>query len=412
MEVKMRTAPREGTRTYVRVSDFYVNNELKPVELGRLLWEHRELFLGGEGKSVTAPDALARVVPGRLLRGARVGRLVLQYQQARSRGNGSVDSLEAPVTGDLAIRRKPGAIKILDDSNRRVYTYVPESEAERSKLQERVELHQELAGLPFAPALHEVDLDAGYAAEEFVAGIHPQNFAGCKDDFTDIYRGLLLQFLQARRPQWVEGRGYLESLRRDILSPDGLLYRMPSDQRRTVALFVRDICDNLRSFEGRVPLVLSHGDYFSGNILLSGDRQLAIDWANLGYRTPLHDLYYLYLNHCTRTLDQPNLQRRLGIAADRLRSGLAQDARELHAELEGFLRPSNELRWLFYLECVQVPLVRCASPDDRYIASMLERIGWFREYEEGLRFSADAAPLPPNATLSGATLGSAGADGG
>lgn len=369
---------------FVRVAGFYVNSELTLLQLSRYLWQQVDQFLGSEGKSAST-ERRSRVLPEVTVKASRVARHLTAYLLARSesQSDSSRDGelLSLPVAGDLAIVRRSGAVKVLDVRNNRVVTVLRDAE-ERAKLRERVELSERVAHLPFAPKVEQVDLPQGFFSEEFLSGSHPLNFAGCKDDFAEVYRPLLVEFLAAFPPRWADKWAYIESLRDDILAPDGLLQRMKPEERQTVTTFVEEIYQQLACQGGRIPLVLSHGDYFSGNIVIDSHGHHAIDWANMGFRSPLHDLYYLYMNHCCRAMEWPRVERRSRAAINSLRAAL--DPGQLE-ELSEFLTPRDELRKLFYLECVQVPLVRCTDPTDRYLESMLVRIGWYTEYERAMQ---------------------------
>lgn len=371
----------------MRVAGFYVNLELSLLQLSRYLWQQADQFLGSEGKSALA-ERRSRVLPEFTVKASRVARHLSTYLRARiqSRTGNSREGqvLSLPVTGDLAIVRRSGAVKVLDVRKNRVVTVVRD-EGERAKLRERIDLSESVAHLPFAPRLEDIDLPQGYFSEEFLSGSHPVNFAGCKDDFSEVYRPLLVEFLAAFPPRWQDTGAYIESLRNDILAPEGLLQRMKPEERQTVTTFVESISQQLAGQGGRIPLVLSHGDYFSGNIVIGDQGYRAIDWANMGFRSPLHDLYYLYMNHCCRAMDWPRVERRSRAAINSLQEKLAEvDPNQLE-ELSEFLAPRDELRKLFYLECVHVPLVRCTDPSDRYLESMLVRIGWYRDYERAMQ---------------------------
>jgi hypothetical protein len=382
-----RTGSLATAFSYLRMGHFYVNSRLGPLRLLRNLWHQLDQFLGSEGKTRLVPTRLSRPFPPAVWKAVRVTRIVGRYLLARALNRsessaGSGGAIVLPVNGEFAIIRKSGAIKVLDTSKHTVYTVMgPDG---RDKLRERVELSKQASRFPFAPEVKEVDSTEGYFAEEFVRGSHPLNFEGCGEDFTEVYRPLLVEFLRAVRPRWRPLPDYVDSLRNEILARDGLLMRLEPSARRRVASFVEKTCGRLSELAIDLPLVLSHGDYFSGNVVIDGSRHRAIDWANMGFRSPLHDLYYLQMNHCRRALDHRALVRRSRVAIDELREALRNEDNELFMELASALSATAEYRWLFYLECIHVPLVRCTNPEDRYLASMLVRVSWFAEYERAL----------------------------
>jgi hypothetical protein len=372
---------------YLRVGNFYVNSRLTLPRLGHYLWRQFEQFLGSEGKTRLLPTRLSRLLPPPAVKAARVARFLARFfmarvQHALRNDARPLSAIELPVPGDFAIVRKSGAIKVLDASNGVVYTFMGHEDSD--KLRARVEMSKEISRFPFAPKIRQVDLNGGYFSEEFITGSHPINFEGCGDDFVEVYQPLLVEFLRAVPPSWRPLSDYARSLKDDILARDGLLMRLEPGARRPVAEFVEEISGRLEGLEEDIPLVLSHGDYFSGNIVIDGSAYRAIDWANMGYRSPLHDLYYLQMNHCRRVLDHRSLQRQTRVTIRRLSDELRGRDAILFDELSPALTSRAEYRWLFYLECIQVPLLRCDSPHDRYLTSMLVRVSWFVDFERAV----------------------------
>lgn len=179
---------------------------------------------------------------------------------------------------------------------------------------------------------------------------------------------------------------YLTRLYDDILAVDGLLTKVEPGLRAEITAFVEGLRARLAAAEGfaggDIALALSHGDFFSGNVILAPESApRAIDWATSGTRSPLHDLYYLVMNHCVRVMTPHERSSRFGQMLAALRARLAVEAPATLAALDRGLSDAPALRWLFYLECVQVPLVHCDDPEDRYIRSLATRIGWFKEFE-------------------------------
>jgi hypothetical protein len=378
---------------YVRAGNYYINTSLRLPLLTQYLWRQFEQFLGSEGKSRLNQTRLSWIMPPVVTKATRVSKIVVRFLVAqlvlafklRPTGN---DVMTLGVPGEFLIVRKSGAVKVLDIKRRVVHTIM--KSGDREKLAERVRLSSDASRFPFAPRIENVDLEDGHYSEEFISGSHPLDFEGCQEDFVSVYRPLLVEFLRALRPEWRPLRAYVDSLMEQILARDGLLLRLDEEVRAPVVAFVEEVGTRLRALDGQIPLVLSHGDFFSGNIVIDGGRHRAIDWANMGQRSPLHDLYYLQMNHCRRVLDHDGLWRRLRAAIGELREALRSEARERFDELIVALTSGDEYRHLFYLECIQVPLVRCDSVEDRYLESMLVRVSWFSEFE---RYLAHRGPI-------------------
>jgi len=370
---------------YVPVGSFFVHRRLRPGQVWRLLWEQQLEFLGSEGKTLRRGGALIERLPPWFVRGWRATTGTGRFVRARVVGGRRL--LTLPVEGEIAIERRSGAVKVIQRDRGRVVTVMP-GDRFASKLRERVDLARSVQRYPFAPRVEEVALEEGWFAEEFIQGQHPTAFRGCRDGFEQVYLPLLVAFLRAEPPRWRALGDYAAELADEILAGDGLLARLPDAPREDVATFVTDLRRRLTAASTAaepLPLVLSHGDYFSGNLVIPADGPpRAIDWAHVGWRSPLHDLYYVMMNHCVKVLAERSRRERIEQVVAGLRSRLAAEDPARLAELERGLALRDELRWLFYLECVQVPLRSCDDPDDRYVRAMVNRVGWFRAYEDAI----------------------------
>ena len=401
--MKVAGAPRLGetsraTRTlthFVDVGPCFVNLTMSATRVWRVLWRQQLEFLGSEGKRTSrAPGGVETRLPAGFVRFARSGLAVARYVWRRNTATGR--RLAAPVTGEIAILRRSGAIKVLELETGRVTTVMTAEDGFAEKLERRVRLSRRVERHPFAPKVHEVALDQGWFSEDFFGGTHPRAFAGCRDDFESVYLPLLVEFACAEPLEPVSLRTYIDMLLRDIHAPNGLLAKLAAEQRADVTRFVGALERKLALGEQLVdtlPRTLSHGDYFSGNVVVADDGSTrAIDWAHLGKRSPLYDLYYVVMNHCLRILEPAARQVHLVRAIESFRRELRQRDPERFESLDPALIDRPDLRWLFYLECVHVPLTVCDDPDDRYVRAMLQRIRWFRAYEDDVGVAIDDGP--------------------
>jgi aminoglycoside phosphotransferase (APT) family kinase protein len=374
-------ATAEATR-YVPVGPCHLNVELSAARAWRLLFEHQVEFLGSEGKTVRSPaPALERAFP-RIAQAVRASLGTARLVRRRRRAGGS--SLVLPVSGDLAMVRRSGAVKVLDHGTDRVFTVMKAPE-DAAKLQRRYQEARRVASFPFAPEVLAADVDAGWFVEEFVRGRHPGLESGCTHAFDAAYLPLLAAFARAEPVTWLPMDRYVEGLASDVLAPDGLVRRLPAASRARTEAVVEALRERLAASPDAsrlLPLTFSHGDFFSGNVVLPADGPpRAIDWAHVGRRSPLHDLYYVLMNHCVKVLPPIGRHERIREAIGALRARLAAEEPDRLEALSGALEPRDELRWLFYLECIQVPIVRCDDPDDRYVRAMVQRLDWFDAYE-------------------------------
>lgn len=370
----------QQSTTFIPVGRFFVNSSLSLLHVWRLLWQQREFF-GDEGKD--RREGAAHAASG-LMRFARAARWTLRFLRGRRASRSGGRSLELPVNGDIAIERRSGAVKVLDLSRERMVTVMAASRS-GGKLRARVSQVRRVENYPFAPRIVEVALEQGWFAESYVRGTHPTGFRGCGDDFEEVYLPLLIALARAEPPHHERVGAITERLAAGVLAPDALLWRLEPPSRERVRAFVEDFRDRIGASPAAgdtLPLVLSHGDFFSGNVVITPDGSMqAIDWAHLGHRSPLYDLYYLAINHCGRALPTHELPARIDAMLQSFRQRLATLDAELFSALESSLDGRAELRWLFYLECISVPLEHCDDPGDRYIAAMLQRIEMFEALE-------------------------------
>jgi len=390
-------SPGTGRYRFVKLGRFLFRAGRSALEVWGVLRRQHLEFLGSEGFT---PDSRRRWVdrlPAPVLAWLRSVRVALRYPSERRRvAAGAGASVELPVDGDLAVVRRSGAVKVLDLRSRRVITVMQGSEAAR-KLRERLAATRAAASYAFAPPVLDEHPDWGWFAEEFIAGAHPVGFAGCSEGFSRVYLPLLVAFLRARAPMVRPVGAYAEELVARIRAPGSLWHRLPAGSRQNVDGFVERVREALRRSRDAesVPLVLSHGDLFSGNVLLphGGGPPRAIDWAHLGDRSALFDLHYVLMNHCVKVLSPRQLHGRLEITVNALRKRLAAEDAVRFAEVDGGLHVRAAFRWLFYLECVLLPLEHCDDPADRYVGAMLQRVGWYQGHEAALASESLGASL-------------------
>jgi hypothetical protein len=377
---------------YLPVGRAFVSDRIGLPRVWHLLWAQHPEFLGSEGKNVRSAEPWFERLPVGLRRGLRASSGTLRFAMARRRrGREDDGTLQLPLDGEVAIVRRSGAVKVLDTRHGRVLTLMPSAD-QAQKLRDRIHSARAVEAYPFAPRVMEAAPEQGWFSEEFVRGIHPTGFHGCLEGFGEVYLPLLVAFARAETPDATAIGAYACELAAEILAPDGLLTGVPAADRETVTSFVEDMRDRLAAGGAaeHIPLVLSHGDFYSGNLVVtpSGEPR-AIDWAHLGRRSPLYDLYFLVMNHCTKVLPPERRRARITEMIGEFRARLAREDPLRFDQLDAALTERDELRWLFYLECIQVPLKFCDDPADRYVRAMVERVAWFMDFERALGATVD-----------------------
>jgi hypothetical protein len=386
--MRMSEVSSNGQVRFLQVGRAYVNARIGLPRVWRLLWAQQPEFLGSEGKNVHRAVGWIDRLPLPLRRGVRASTGTLRFALARvGRGRQAAGALDLPLDAEVALLRRSGAVKLLDTRRARVVTLMRSPGQER-KLRERIDSARAASAYPFAPEVLEVAQDEGWFAEEFVRGTHPTAHRGCHEGFGEVYLPLLVAFARAEEPSLRSVGAYAAELAAEILAPDGLLARLPAPDRTLVTEFVRDHCRKLRDGPGGdvpLPLVMSHGDFYSGNLVATPEGRLrAIDWAHLGRRSPLFDLLFVVMNHCAKVLSAERLRERIAEVVEEYRARLAAEDPVRFAQLDPALSARDELRWLFYLEVVHVPLRFCDDPGDRYVSAMLGRVRSFHAFEAAI----------------------------
>ncbi len=390
--MSQQPGPGGGEFGYVVVGDrLMLAGGLGLARAWRLLWGLGIDLFGSEGKDrseSSSPPTGWRVSAWRF---ARTSRNLARYLFK------TMGTLNLPVPGDAAISRGSGAFKVLDLKRDVLYTVMTEP-FDPAALERRVTLSRRAGEHGFAPKILDADPRAGWVSEQYVAGRHPTGFDGCSQRFEELYLPLLTEFLRAESVRPTTLHAYVDTLVAQIFAPDGLLERLPQERRVAVTRLTRRLNTAIHAAPDRpLALCLSHGDFFSGNLVIAEDgKQWAIDWANLGTRSPLHDLYFLVHNHCVQVLGNVELNTTLAARVATLRARLREVDPVRFEEIDGALSTDEVWRWVFYLECIQTPLERCTSPEERYVDSMTLRIGWFEEFEAYAETAPDIVAAVPS----------------
>jgi hypothetical protein len=344
-----------AAHTYVRVGALYLHTEQSWLSLSRALTADDNPFLKPLSRA-----GWRRFLPASWQRRAHAVRLLLLW--AARRGGRYSDRLELPVSGTLAVIRESSAIKVLDFGKQQVHTILP-----AAALPPQAWRAQRVSDAPFSSTLERVHHAAGYYTETLLRGRHPNDQE--KGVFEEVYLPLLRAVAAAEPPQSVSLGGYAAALYADIQAPHSLLWRLPAQPRAALLAFLGKAARRLDTDEP-VPLVLSHGDLFADNVVLTSDGPRLLDWVRSKHRSPLFDAYFLLVHSVCKRSSPAETAARLEAAA-----------LSLHAASGEALRPalSREARWrwLFYLEASHMKLVACDREPENCAASQMRH---FRRY--------------------------------
>ena len=325
------------------------------------------------------------LLPARLVRLLRAFRCTLSGMVCRYK-HAPDDVLTLPAEGMVAFVSNSGAIKVFDTSGGRIHTFLPPDE-----LKVYLDKAQLVSGAPFAPLLHVNDADREFVTEELIPGSHPRREQ--EIDFTRVYLPLLYQLAVAQRPKTVPIQRYVRKLVEGITGPRSLFCRLEPEKQRLATSLLATLSNRLKSADMPLPLVLSHGDLFSKNVVVQNGVTRAIDWTRADYRSPLFDLYFLYVHHHSRWTKLETLEARIHDAIDAFAAAVAEKP-EVSGTLAPFLTQDPKYRWLFYLECIYMKLVTCDRDAQTCLEAHEHDLKRYEAFEAYLR-SVGKDALPP-----------------
>lgn len=285
----------------------------------------------------------------------------------------------------MAIVSNSGAMKVLDIARSHIHTFLPPDElityVERARL---------VSGMPFAPFLHTSKTEDGFVTEELLAGAHPT--LEQELDFDRIYLPLLYQIITAQAPTCVPLESYVSHLLEGITGPTSLFARLEPDRKRHLRVFLSAVAERMPTADVTLPLVLSHGDLHRKNVVVKSGEVRALDWMRSDQRSPLFDLYCLYLDPHLRKLGARDLEPHLVAAIDSLAVMVDKNAKDSHI-FAPFLSQDPRWRWLFYLECTYMKLVHYDRDPQTCLADYLHELALYETFEMHLH-SLGKAGLP------------------
>lgn len=345
---------------YVAANNVYLGLAQSPLELARALMASGDPLFQDQGS---------------LARGYRALRHAARLFGRRGQ------TLTLPVGGTLALARESAAAKVFDLPRRRVHTVLPPDE-----LQRRFEAARRVSGAPFAPTVYGLEPEKGYYSEELVLGRHPDDRQ--PGAFAAVYLPLLAQILAAQPVRQLPLAAYAARLLGEIRAPGSLLARLEPGARAQHERVLAQLGERLSASTAPLPLTLSHGDLFSENVVICGGAARAIDWGRAGERSPLFDLYFLFLNSFFKHAGAAALAPALEAAVAALRRALPGERLAL---LEPAVTSAPRYRWLFYLEASHMLLAGCDRDPAVCAGSQARRLARYLAFEAFLRSAGRAA---------------------
>lgn len=371
---------------YIKVGSFYFTLEQDGLALARLLYSRGRPFVP-DGK---LRHRLLRPFAG-AIRLYRVLRFVLPYLKARYGGKRQPDhTLHLPVSGQVVFPLRTGGYKAFDLQRNAVVTLFP-SEADAAVVEKAIGRKRKIGRQDFAPTLRQWRVEERWCEEDYINGSKAPSVTKDWRVFDTILKPLIEALILAEPPQRVALHAYVEAQQNPFTEEAEVRSASWFDEAKVTRVrdFVGRMSERIcRSATGEIGLSLSHGDLGAQNVLICSNRSFIIDWDTAGYRSALHDAYFVFL----MTLNRKNppepalLAAKLNQALAQLRAAVTEAHPDVAAVLFPPTVPEEVLRWLFYIEHVHVLVVELLQTADGFVAyhrleKLLRHLDSFERFE-------------------------------
>jgi len=245
-------------------------------------------------------------------------------------------------------------------------------------IEHEVDRLQRVGHHSFAPNLLQWNIEEGWYEEEYVNGYKAEriNWKRFLGDFHDFVAPLVSQMILASPPCVTSALEYAHEQRCLLQQEEGILGDMQpnADKVNLVEQFVDSIIGQLqREGDRQILLVLSHGDFSPGHVLITKRGSVIIDWEGLGTRSALHDLYEFFFQRVWKGYPAPEFTVELNQAISQVQARLAQNISSDNHDLSHLESTARTYRLVYYIERV----IKGISKGERFI-------NIFNSYEQNL----------------------------
>ena len=293
--------------------------------------------------------------------------------------------VELPFYGQICVLVNKG-YKIFD-LHRRVAIKVYRADVDISTIETELDHLKHSSLFTFGPLLGRMNITERWYEESYISGSLTY-WPGLRNslDWPRKFYGdtipCLMHLILHQPPLKINTVDYLNDMGSSMKTPN--LRKQVSDggQLKKILSFIYSIDIRIRS-RGNIPvfLVLTHGDFCTGNMLNTKHGLRVLDWESATQRSALFDFYsYFFHRPVDQNIPIKQLSEEISIALPNVISRLDLTSPDISASLKSFV---EVYRWLYYYERIHMLIGRMKYDTKHNIMVYILRcIEVFSEYEE------------------------------
>ncbi|MBP1949041.1 hypothetical protein [Virgibacillus litoralis] len=365
----------------------YINQDQNLIKLFLVLyWKMRPLSFLGK----TAGWPLLNRFPGFITRAVRVVQFVYDFYRVKVRyqTGGSLSIVQTKCFGHCLLKLRQGEIKVFDLKQDVVTTVFVNGLTEK-EVRAQINTAQKAANCKLAPELIQWNEKDRYMTEKYINLSSPSyDFNNLATFYSEVFP-ILIDILSTTKPKKVD---FVKISADNLFAAESILHQFESKyncikETQIIRHFINEVNQDLNRvlYRGNIDLVLSHGDFWEGNILAKRGRYHVIDWMTIGFRTLYFDFYYVMFMQASKkahlnTADEGSindLHRELDMSCQLFLEKLKRSKR-IDAEQMKIPEQFTIYRYLFYLELIILKL-NMGQPKKK--GQLFEVITWIKRFK-------------------------------
>ncbi|MBS4179136.1 hypothetical protein [Lederbergia citrea] len=307
--------------------------------------------------------------------------LFYRRKQIYSKSKDIFPTITSSFFGHCLIKLRLGEYKIID-FRKEVITTVYPSNFFNSEIKKNINKLIESQKCNLAPKIINWNIKNRYIKECYINLKNP-SFEDINEYYSEVFP-LLENIMLSKRPQNILIRQYIKEL---ITSIDRLVDTYlnknfnPDNSDLIILEFLSFIKEKVKiySFKKEILLVLSHGDFWEGNILKDRTKISVIDWNTIDMRSLYFDFYFFFFDKIS------NIKREEGVTIGKkidtaIKCFQSHLFKNTHI-MQDYINDSVAYRYIFYLEFILLRLQEYPKRDLNHMDFLEIWINYFKLYE-------------------------------
>ncbi|MFJ7728152.1 hypothetical protein ACIQXV_18645 [Neobacillus sp. NPDC097160] len=372
--------------TYLLIDNsLYINLETNLLNLMYLLFFRAKPFTFLERK--TTNKALNSFIPlVRLMRVLEFTYVFYRRRQIHYKSKDSFPTITTTFNGHCLIILRLGEYKIINFRKKDVTTVFP-NDFIITEIEKNIYKLIEAQKCKLAPKIIDWDINRRYIKECYINLKNPtfdydNNYHFCSDVLP-----ILGNIMISIDPQVILVKQYINNLINciDLLKETYLIGNSsPEDNNNIVLDFFTFIKKKIESYSSKkILLVLSHGDFWEGNVLKSKTTSSVIDWNTLDIRSLYFDFYFIMFDRASKIKETEwvIIIKEMDAALKYFQLYLIEKTHFNSEFTTSLINQSDIYRYLFYLEFILLRLQEYPKEDQNDWDFLGTWIKFFTLYE-------------------------------